>query len=124
MRFPATPTVDQLLVLLTVVEAGSADEVFYSPRMPYTVGLLGSIPKLTGDQTRLTPIQGAPPSLINLPRGCPFSSRCPIVVAACEQAEPPLIPIGTSTHLSACNRVDVLDALPDVQTLFVDGAKL
>ncbi len=115
--------VDRMMVMYagTVVEAGTAEEVFYKPRMPYTVGLLGSIPKLTGDQTRLVPIQGAPPSLINLPKGCPFSSRCPIVQASCEQAEPPLAPIGTSTHLTACWRTDVLEAMPDVKTLFMSG---
>ena len=115
--------VDRMMVMYagTVVEAGTAEEVFYKPRMPYTVGLLGSIPKLTGEQSRLVPIQGAPPSLINLPNGCPFSSRCPIVQVSCVQAEPPLAPIGASTHLSACWRTDVLEALPDVKTLFMSG---
>ena len=59
------------------VELGKTDDVFYSPRMPYTAGLLGSIPS-AGDTGRLRPITGAPPSLINLPTGCPFSPRCPL----------------------------------------------
>ena len=76
--------VDRMMVMYagTVVESGSVDDVFYEPRMPYTVGLLGSIPRLdAADGGKLLPIRGAPPSLINLPPGCPFSPRCPLARA-------------------------------------------
>ena len=68
-----------------LVEKGAVDDVFYRPRMPYTLGLLGSLPRLdeTGRE-RLTPIVGAPPSLLNLPPGCPFTPRCPLAQDRCE----------------------------------------
>jgi oligopeptide/dipeptide ABC transporter ATP-binding protein len=59
------------------VEIGPADEIFFRSRMPYTLGLLGSLPRLDVDRPApLRPIPGAPPSLINLPSGCPFAPRC------------------------------------------------
>ena len=74
------------------VETGAIDDVFYRPRMPYTLGLLGSIPRLdVAERLPLTPIEGSPPSLINLPRGCPFTPRCPMRIDKCEQLEPELL---------------------------------
>src|SRR5690606_38256564 len=77
-----------------LVETGSVDDIFYSPRMPYTLGLLGSLPRV--DETRaqqLTPIRGTPPSLVNLPPGCPFAPRCPMRQPECVESEPDLLPI-------------------------------
>ncbi|MFR0357074.1 ABC transporter ATP-binding protein [Streptomyces sediminimaris] len=71
---------DDLLVMYAgrPVERGLAESVFSEPRHPYTWGLLGSMPRLDREQTdRLVPIKGAPPSLINVPSGCPFHPRCP-----------------------------------------------
>ena len=90
-----------------LVELGTVDEVFYRARMPYTLGLLGSIPRLdaSAHQT-LTPIEGNPPSLIDLPPGCPFTPRCPLRVEACTETEPALeatVSSGTA-HLAACHR--------------------
>ena len=60
-----------------IVETGTVDDIFYRPLAPYTVGLLKSIPKITfGNKDKLSSIDGQPPSLINLPPGCPFSPRC------------------------------------------------
>ena len=60
-----------------IMEYGTADEIFYHPRHPYTMGLLGSIPHVDGgEKRRLIPIDGTPPDLINPPQGCPFSTRC------------------------------------------------
>jgi peptide/nickel transport system ATP-binding protein len=73
-------TCDKVLVMYggQCVEKGSVDEMFYAPEMPYTWGLLGSMPRLDRDrQTRLTPIPGQPPSLINVSAGCVFNARCP-----------------------------------------------
>jgi peptide/nickel transport system ATP-binding protein len=87
-----------------LVEKGSIDDVFYSPRMPYSLGLLGSLPRL--DETgrgRLTPIVGSPPSLVNLPAGCPFTPRCPLAQDVCEEREPELVETDSPEHLAACH---------------------
>ena len=74
------------------VETGVIDDVFYRPRMPYTLGLLGSIPRLdVAERLPLTPIEGSPPSLTNLPPGCPFTPRCPMRIDKCEEVEPDLL---------------------------------
>ena len=103
---------DRVLVMYAgrAVEIGGVDDVFYRPRMPYTVGLLNSLPRMdTDEKTRLTPIVGSPPSLQNLPPGCPFNPRCPLVIPACLQAEPPLVQVdGQALHLAACIRSDEL----------------
>jgi oligopeptide/dipeptide ABC transporter ATP-binding protein len=72
----------------SVVEYGSVNDLFASPKHPYTVGLLNSIPRR--GIARLQPIEGQPPSLINLPDGCRFADRCPLVEPRCRLAIPPL----------------------------------
>ncbi len=69
---------DHVIVMYAghIVESGDVNTIFRAPRHPYTIGLMNSLPKLTGDDDRLEPIPGAPPSLINLPTGCPFHPRC------------------------------------------------
>jgi peptide/nickel transport system ATP-binding protein len=99
------------------VELGNTEDVFYSPRMPYTAGLLGSIPS-AGDTGRLRPITGAPPSLINLPDGCPFSPRCPLATDVCRTVEPELAPTDAPDHLGACHHWDRLAAAPDPTAFF------
>jgi len=74
----------------TRFETGTVDDVFYRPRMPYTVGLLNSIPSLGQKGSRLNVIPGTVPSPLNLPRGCPFAPRCPHVMAICREEHPPL----------------------------------
>ncbi len=95
---------DRVLVMYAgrVVESGPTDEIFANPRMPYTIGLLRSIPRLDaqGDQ-RLLPIRGLPPDLIDLPQACPFSPRCDYVQDACLQQVPPLREVGPE-HRAAC----------------------
>ncbi|MFE9172873.1 ABC transporter ATP-binding protein [Streptomyces kebangsaanensis] len=86
-----------------IVETGSVEDIFYTPRMPYTLGLLGSLPRLDREEERLTPITGSPPSLLNLPPGCPFAPRCPLRREACDSSEPPLRRAGHDAHLSACH---------------------
>jgi peptide/nickel transport system ATP-binding protein len=76
--------------------------------MPYTLGLLGSLPRVdSGGRERLTPIIGSPPSLVNMPPGCPFGPRCPLHVEDCDKAEPPLFQVGHG-HRAACIRTDVV----------------
>ncbi len=81
--------------------------------MPYTMGLLSSIPRLdTGDRQRLTPIEGTPPSLVGLPAGCPFAPRCPMAIDICREVEPTLDPLTGSgaAHASACHRSDEIES--------------
>jgi peptide/nickel transport system ATP-binding protein len=86
-----------------IVEFGEKREVFYDPQMPYTWGLLGSIPRLDRPkQERLHSIEGAPPSLINPPQGCKFRPRCPHAFEKCLE-EPELIArAGKRDHLDRC----------------------
>jgi oligopeptide transport system ATP-binding protein len=73
------------------VEQGTTDEIFYDPLMPYSWSLLRSLPRLdTAGEVRLLPIQGTPPSLIFLPKGCNFSPRCPFVKDECRDVDPDL----------------------------------
>ena len=98
---------DRVLVMYAgkPVETGTVDDLYYHPRMPYTLGLLGSIPRLdVGEHKRLTPIEGSPPSLINLPPGCPFAPRCPLKIDVCVQTEPDLAQTRQYGHLAACHR--------------------
>ncbi|MCW2801501.1 MAG: peptide transporter ATP-binding protein [Aeromicrobium sp.] len=93
-----------------LVETGSVDDVFNRPHMPYTLGLLRSVPNLiTAGKTRLVPLEGRPPSLDALPPGCPFEQRCPIAIDACRETEPPLLSIGSS-HEAACLRAPEIAA--------------
>jgi peptide/nickel transport system ATP-binding protein len=87
------------------VETGTVDDLYYRPRMPYTLGLLGSVPRLdTGERKRLTPIEGTPPSLVSLPPGCPFAPRCPMQIDVCVEVEPALEPTARPGHHAACHR--------------------
>jgi oligopeptide/dipeptide ABC transporter ATP-binding protein len=79
---------DRVLVMYAgkVVEQGSLDEIFYDPQHPYTWGLLGSLTRLDRPRPkRLPQISGAPPSLLDLPEGCPFRPRCPHEFSKCTQ---------------------------------------
>ncbi len=95
-----------------VIEHGPVDEIFYRSRMPYTIGLLGSLPRPDQDRGEpLATVKGNPPSLLNLPPGCPFSPRCPIATDECRQQEPPLASIeGAPDHQTACLRSDYVAA--------------
>lgn len=90
-----------------LVEYGTTDQVFHEPHMPYSIGLLRSVPNmLTAGTQRLVPLEGRPPSLSALPKGCPFAARCPIALPECRETEPALVDRepGGVPHLSACIR--------------------
>ncbi|MET0702874.1 MAG: ABC transporter ATP-binding protein [Mycobacterium sp.] len=88
------------------VETSPVDTLYRDRRMPYTAGLLGSVPRLDAAQgARLVPIPGAPPSLIDLDPGCPFAPRCPLVIDDCRTAEPDLVEVAPS-HRAACIRTE------------------
>lgn len=85
------------------VEQGGVDTVFQRPGMPYTLGLLGSIPRPDrADRQPLASIEGSPPAMDALMTGCPFAPRCPLVSDRCRQQEPDLRATGSTKHLAAC----------------------
>lgn len=99
---------DRALVMYAgrVVESAEVHDLYRDRRMPYTVGLLGSVPRLDAAQgSRLVPIPGAPPSLAGLDPGCPFAPRCPLAIDECRLEEPELLPVGAD-HRAACIRTD------------------
>lgn len=99
---------DRALVMYAgrAVETASVADLYADRRMPYTAGLLGSVPRLGAPRgERLVPIPGAPPSLVNLPPGCPFAPRCPLAVDDCLAAEPALLGVGPG-HSAACIRTE------------------
>jgi len=90
------------------VEAATADVLFHDSKMPYTLGLLGSLPRMdTTVREPLRPIPGSPPSLINLPNACPFAPRCPAVIPRCREEEPALNLVEPG-HEAACIRATSL----------------
>ncbi|WP_035874186.1 ABC transporter ATP-binding protein, partial [Kitasatospora cheerisanensis] len=90
-----------------IVETAPVDELFTAPRHPYTLGLIGAVPRLDGRGGPLVPIPGRPPAAGELRRaGCPFADRCPLVEDRCRSAEPELA--GDGSHLAACVRADHL----------------
>ena len=99
---------DRALVMYAgrAVETAGVRELYADRRMPYTAGLLGSVPRLDAPRgERLVPIPGAPPSLVTLPDGCPFAPRCPLAIEQCRQSEPALTPVAPG-HAAACIRSD------------------
>ncbi|WP_182050189.1 ABC transporter ATP-binding protein [Changpingibacter yushuensis] len=96
-------TADDVVVMYAgkPVETGSVDEIFHEPHMPYTIGLLGSIPR--ADRKRedpLVPIHGNPPTVIDFPDVCPFNERCPIAIDACRVKEPQLVAVGSGRAIA------------------------
>jgi peptide/nickel transport system ATP-binding protein len=123
---------DRVLVMYAgrPVELGTVEDIFYRPAMPYTIGLLGSLPRLDseGDE-RLRPIPGAPPSMVGDRVGCPFAPRCPLRQPICDSEEPELRavpgdpdPLG-NPHMAACHFADKVvtrEMVPEFQATSVD----
>jgi oligopeptide/dipeptide ABC transporter ATP-binding protein len=86
-----------------VVERAEVSRLFADPQHPYTIGLLGSIPKLHAAQPRLAAIEGMVPNPLSMPKGCRFHPRCPFAVDRCRAEEPPLAPVRPG-HDAACWR--------------------
>jgi oligopeptide/dipeptide ABC transporter ATP-binding protein len=84
-----------------VIEQGPVRQIFNAPSHPYTRALIESIPRLGEGPERLTAIDGQPPDLATLPRGCAFQARCPRVVDRCREDAPPAFDIGTD-HTARC----------------------
>ena len=102
---------DQVLVMYAgrPVEVGTVEDIFYRPSMPYTLGLLGSLPRVDSEgRERLRQIPGAPPSMLGDRVGCPFAPRCPLVQDVCRETEPHLKEVESVTsaqgeHRAACH---------------------
>jgi len=92
----------QVMYAGRIMESGNLDSIFHDSFHPYTWGLLQSISRLDEEQERLLPIKGSPPSLINVPSGCPFHPRCPYVFDRCKTEIPPLSEEDL-WHLDACH---------------------
>ena len=89
-----------------VVERGTAADIFNDPQHPYTIGLLGSIPRIEEDRERLLSIDGSVPPPFAFPRGCRFHPRCPFAIRACTETDPPLRELSPG-HRAACIRAPV-----------------
>lgn len=106
---------DRVIVMYAgfIVEEAQVKELYANPRHPYTLGLLGSLPRLDESRShRLTSIEGLPPDLIDLPKGCPFYARCKYRIEICATDNPMLQPIGPG-HKVACHR-DITKVAPTV----------
>jgi peptide/nickel transport system ATP-binding protein len=101
---------DEVVVMYAgqVVERALVDDLFRFPQHPYTVGLLGSLPRLDRRRPRLAAIEGTVPDMSAPPRGCRFQARCPFRIPACAEM-PPLAPVGGGAHLSRCWRAPLED---------------
>jgi oligopeptide/dipeptide ABC transporter ATP-binding protein len=102
-----TEFADRVMVMYAgrTAESAPVERLFNAPAHPYTQGLLQSIPPLDEDIDELVPIAGAVPSLADMPDGCRYASRCPLVIEACRSARPPLIAVGGGQS-AACIRLD------------------
>ncbi|GAA3402449.1 dipeptide ABC transporter ATP-binding protein [Pseudarthrobacter polychromogenes] len=102
------------------VETGAVDDIYYNPRMPYTMGLLGAVPRVdVAEKSSLVPIEGMPPNLIHTPTGCSFAPRCPLAADACLEGEPALAPVpGPAAHRAACIKSGSLGGDVDVHDVF------
>jgi oligopeptide/dipeptide ABC transporter ATP-binding protein len=99
---------DEVVVMYAgkIVEMGPVRSLFGDPQHPYTIGLLGSIPRLDADRERLSTIEGTVPSPANQPNGCRFSPRCPFADRRCRDEPPPLVQLGAG-HRAACWKAPV-----------------
>lgn len=90
-----------VMYLGKIVESGDVHEIYKEPTMPYTQGLMESIPSLDVDKGRLEPIKGVVPDPYEVPEGCPFNNRCPHVMDICKEEDPPLEKVAED-HKSSC----------------------
>ncbi len=86
----------------TIVEQGKLDDIFYKTAHPYTMGLLQSIPRANMGKERLKPIEGQPPDMINIPKGCPFVNRCASAMEVCALHKPEYTELSEEGHGAAC----------------------
>ena len=101
----ASSICDRIIVMYggKIMEEGTTEEIFYEPHHPYTMGLLNSVPKVTGEASkeRLVPILGTPPDMLHPPTGCPFYPRCKYAMKVCASMPVPEQYI-SDTHRVSC----------------------
>jgi oligopeptide/dipeptide ABC transporter ATP-binding protein len=85
-----------------IVEVGHVDDVLYGMKHPYTLGLLGALPRPTQRGQELQSIEGSVPDGLHLPTGCPFHPRCPQAMDICMVEKPPFYLVGSRGHKAAC----------------------
>lgn len=85
-----------------IIESGATEDIYYRAQHPYTLGLLGSVPRLDDEKkTKLTPVLGQPPDLLSPPKGCSFYPRCPYAMKVCATEKPQTYTVGEE-HTAAC----------------------
>jgi peptide/nickel transport system ATP-binding protein len=95
-----------------IVELGNVFDTFQNPCHPYTIGLMKAVPTLTTHRDNVASIPGSPPDLIEMPTGCKFHPRCPLVIEKCVREEPDLVSTSSPEHMAACWRwMDAKQAL-------------
>ncbi|MFD0705598.1 dipeptide ABC transporter ATP-binding protein [Alloscardovia venturai] len=102
---------DEIIVMYAgrPVEKAHVDDIFYRPVMPYSMGLLGAVPRADKKVNRLVPIPGNPVNLVELPQGCPFAERCPLATEECYESEPELWAVNNrDNQYSACFKNDMI----------------
>jgi peptide/nickel transport system ATP-binding protein len=109
---------DDVIVMYAgkAVETGSVEDIFSAPQMPYTMGLLASVPRVDArESTALVPINGTPPNLLHPPTACSFAPRCPLAGPECLEGEPELRPASSSApggeHAAACVKANTLNGV-------------
>jgi len=107
---------DRVMVMYAgrAVETAPVDQIYHRPRMPYTIGLLRSLPRADG-AVRPVPIDGAPPSASAPPAGCAFAPRCPVALPRCGDTVPEPAPVGPGGHRAACLNIE---ATADLDAVF------
>ncbi|WP_283149366.1 oligopeptide/dipeptide ABC transporter ATP-binding protein [Silvimonas soli] len=98
---------DKVMVMYggRTMEYGTADDIFYRPSHPYTIGLLNALPRLDHDGAELISIPGNPPNMAHMPPGCPFSERCSLADQRCHTDMPPLMATPENPQvLRACHK--------------------
>ncbi|MCZ0978796.1 ATP-binding cassette domain-containing protein [Streptomyces diastatochromogenes] len=102
-----------------IVERAGAEELFRRPTMPYTIGLLGAVPRPDAPKGRpLVPIGGEPPSLVALPAGCPFAERCPAALDRCRTEEPVAVPVAGHGDVACLRAEEIADGRLEAAALF------
>ncbi|MGW0769116.1 dipeptide ABC transporter ATP-binding protein [Streptomyces sp. NPDC002676] len=102
-----------------IVEQAGADELFRRPTMPYTIGLLGAVPRPDARADRpLVPIGGEPPSLVGLRAGCPFADRCPAALDRCRTQEPAPTPVAGHGQVACLRADEIADGRLEADSLF------
>jgi oligopeptide transport system ATP-binding protein len=107
---------DRVMVMYggRVMEQGTADQVFYQPSHPYTVGLLGALPRLDHDGDTLVSIPGNPPNMAQMPKGCAFSERCILVGEQCHSERPRLIQLNSGVQRACHKSLDEVQQLKEL----------